>query len=100
MIGALRTIAFAPLLTGCGLIAGLRTDYELSDAALDGREAGEASADAGADAPTCMDRIKNGAETDVDCGGPECSRCADGKMCSSDNDCQSGNCGAAGKCRQ
>src|SRR5688500_5116573 len=29
-------------------------------------------------APTCADGAKNGAEHDVDCGGPSCPRCADG----------------------
>jgi len=42
--------------------------------------------------PTCTDRVKNGSETDVDCGGGSCPRCVDGKTCSVENDCGSGAC--------
>jgi hypothetical protein len=42
--------------------------------------------------PTCTDGIKNGSETDVDCGGPSCSPCADGGGCAVNGDCQSGEC--------
>jgi hypothetical protein len=42
--------------------------------------------------PTCADGIKNGNETDVDCGGPTCPKCADGKTCLGATDCQSGVC--------
>jgi hypothetical protein len=35
----------------------------------------------------CEDGTKNGDETDIDCGGPTCSRCEGGKHCNSDNDC-------------
>ena len=34
--------------------------------------------------PTCTDHVKNQGETDVDCGGSACSKCADTKMCASD----------------
>ena len=41
---------------------------------------------------SCTDGMKDGQETDVDCGGPECDAqmrtCADGKMCAVDGDCQ------------
>ena len=47
-------------------------------------EPAEASTDQSAFAPistpTCTDGVKNGTETDVDCGGA-CSPCADGKAC-------------------
>ncbi|MGC4070715.1 MAG: hypothetical protein QM784_39795 [Polyangiaceae bacterium] len=38
--------------------------------------------------------MKNGAETDKDCGGSnaQCSRCADGKVCSQGSDCASKVC--------
>lgn len=39
----------------------------------------------------CSDGIKNGNETDIDCGG-SCEKCADNKLCSVNNDCQSNNC--------
>jgi formylglycine-generating enzyme required for sulfatase activity len=46
--------------------------------------------------PTCTDRVKNQAESDVDCGGP-CPKCATGATCGKDADCTSGNC--AGTCQ-
>jgi hypothetical protein len=45
---------------------------------------------------TCSDGIKNGSETDVDCGG-SCPRCANGKACIVANDCISGTC-SGGQC--
>jgi len=59
------------------------------------------SPDTGAEAASCSDGVKNGAETDVDCGGG-CPACAAGKTCSQPSDCtdsvcQSGAC-QAGSC--
>ena len=48
-------------------------------------------------AATCTDKVKNGAETDIDCGGGTCPTCAVGKACSAGKDCASGTC-KAGKC--
>ncbi|MFO0760678.1 MAG: hypothetical protein U0359_29640 [Byssovorax sp.] len=42
--------------------------------------------------PTCTDGIKNGGETDTDCGGPVCAKCAAGQTCSNVGDCLSGSC--------
>ena len=42
-------------------------------------------------APTCTDGIRNGSETDVDCGGT-CPRCADFKSCASRDDCRRALC--------
>ncbi len=42
--------------------------------------------------PTCTDGIKNAAETDVDCGGPTCGPCADGRVCGAAADCASAHC--------
>lgn len=39
----------------------------------------------------CDDRIKNGLETAVDCGG-SCAPCEKGKTCSKDTDCDDGPC--------
>lgn len=47
--------------------------------------------------PTCTDGIKNGAETDVDCGGGACPTCSIAKHCAAGGDCQSFNC-ADGVC--
>ncbi|HLD60680.1 MAG TPA: hypothetical protein VJA27_00920 [Patescibacteria group bacterium] len=41
--------------------------------------------------PTCTDGMKNGSESDVDCGWP-CPDCADGKACLTATDCASGVC--------
>lgn len=42
----------------------------------------------------CMNTVKDGAETDVDCGGTDqgCGRCADGKICLLAADCNSNLC--------
>ena len=50
----------------------------------------------------CSDGVQNGDETDVDCGGTSCSKCANGLDCSENSDCTSGNCDSGqagvGKC--
>jgi hypothetical protein len=40
----------------------------------------------------CLDQRKDGAETDIDCGGGTCATCASGKSCSADADCSSTAC--------
>ena len=40
----------------------------------------------------CADGMKNGAETDLDCGGGTCDKCDVNKACSSDGDCKTGSC--------
>jgi hypothetical protein len=40
----------------------------------------------------CADRMKDGAETDVDCGGGACPACAIGRACAEGSDCVSGVC--------
>jgi hypothetical protein len=42
--------------------------------------------------PSCTDVVKNGDETDVDCGGTCPGKCAAGKACSVPADCQAGVC--------
>lgn len=49
-------------------------------------------------APTCNDQVKNGNETDVDCGGGTCPPCASGQMCIQNTDCQSNSC-VSGVCQ-
>lgn len=49
-------------------------------------------------APTCDDQIKNGGETDTDCGGSCTARCAATKGCSVNADCIDGICGGDKKC--
>lgn len=51
--------------------------------------------------PRFDDGIKNGTETDVDCGGPaEGPRCAVGKSCKTHTDCESNGCTFDGTCAQ
>jgi hypothetical protein len=38
----------------------------------------------------CSDGVKDGSETDVDCGGPLCPPCVQGKSCLAGSDCKSG----------
>jgi cohesin domain-containing protein len=40
----------------------------------------------------CDDGVKDGSETDVDCGGGVCPACADGRGCLANGDCSSGLC--------
>jgi hypothetical protein len=41
---------------------------------------------------TCPDGVHNGTETDVDCGGAMCPKCATGDTCNVGSDCLSGSC--------
>jgi hypothetical protein len=53
------------------------------------------------DPPSKTDGIKNGTETDVDCGGgapTNAGPCAGGKVCVANTDCTSTACNYAGKC--
>jgi len=43
-------------------------------------------------AATCDDGVKNGGESDVDCGGPDCGGCDPGASCGGQDDCASGVC--------
>jgi hypothetical protein len=47
-------------------------------------------------ASSCFDRVKNGNETDVDCGG-SCGACAGGFSCAIATDCESNAC-ETGRC--
>ncbi|HSQ66791.1 MAG TPA: hypothetical protein VLM85_26410 [Polyangiaceae bacterium] len=49
------------------------------------------------DGTSCSDGVKDGAETDVDCGGSACPKCKDGSVCILAADCSSATC-AAGTC--
>ncbi|HEY5924394.1 MAG TPA: hypothetical protein VIV11_22105 [Kofleriaceae bacterium] len=42
-------------------------------------------------AAPCFDRVRDGDETDIDCGG-SCGACASGLTCADASDCQSGSC--------
>jgi formylglycine-generating enzyme required for sulfatase activity len=42
-------------------------------------------------APSCTDGVKNGTESDLDCGGP-CNGCGPGQVCVTGNDCKGLKC--------
>src|SRR5262245_24306143 len=46
----------------------------------------------------CTDGIKNGAESDVDCGGGTCPRCQGGQICNTRSDCHTALC-TGGTCQ-
>lgn len=46
--------------------------------------------------PSCTDKVKNGSEADVDCGG-SCGPCGNGLSCTAPAGCQSGVC-SSGRC--
>jgi hypothetical protein len=50
------------------------------------------------DAPSCDDMMRDGAETDVDCGGDACPPCANGRVCARDEDCAEATCSALRRC--
>ena len=68
-----------------------------------GDSGGDAPADVITDAPPdashCTDGIKDVDETDVDCGGAVCPKCATGLGCLMASDCQSGVCKNNMKCQ-
>ena len=40
---------------------------------------------------SCFDKVMNGQESDVDCGGPDCRGCFEGKGCNTADDCYDTN---------
>jgi hypothetical protein len=48
--------------------------------------------------PQQSDGVKDGDESDVDCGGTRAPKCADNKHCTSDADCASNMCASSGVC--
>lgn len=84
---------------GAGLVVGLVVSgagclqvIGYKDAVLASDDGG--TDDGGPDAPvaTCFDDVKNGNETDKDCGGGTCAPCPDGDRCQVGADCQSKSC--------
>jgi formylglycine-generating enzyme required for sulfatase activity len=68
-----------------------------SEAGADAEAGAGADAEAGAPPDTCRNTIKDGAETDTDCGGNVCDKCRDGKTCIAKTDCAGDAC-LNGKC--
>ncbi len=79
----------------CGPSRACRDDADCSTFSCTAGHCAATRPDAGcatSDQPTCNDCLKNGSETDVDCGGDACPPCAVKSACLSDADCQSGLC--------
>lgn len=83
---------------GCNLVLGLQP--ATLDAGTGGGTATTTSVTATAGSSStsatggssCSDGAKNGAETDIDCGGDACNPCVDGGSCKTNFDCQSKVC--------
>lgn len=92
-------VGFTSALSSCS-DSGPRPNPAAPDPSGDGGGSsgnnGEGGTDAPTDAPpvpaTCMNTIRDGAETDVDCGGNVCPKCIDGFKCVNDSDCAGGAC--------
>ena len=72
------------------------TRLDASDANADATIMDAAVLDQGEDGgpaiARCDDTLRNAAETDIDCGGPDCMPCGAGSSCRLDRDCDSGIC--------
>lgn len=70
-----------------------------SSGASSGSSSGASSGSSGASSggPGATNGVKDGKETDVDCGGGSAPKCAEGKSCLADADCESA-CSYAKKC--
>lgn len=80
---------FDPLLADGGASGTAGTGNGSSSS---GPAGGAAGACDGCGADRCADGVHNGKETDRDCGGAECQRCAVGRLCQVDDDCISRSC--------
>jgi hypothetical protein len=69
-------------------------DEDPTEPVSDGGSSGDS---APTEPPRSDDGIKNGKETDIDCGGPDAPTCDEGKNCLVDTDCH-GACNYAKKC--
>ncbi|APR86232.1 Secreted trypsin-like serine protease [Minicystis rosea] len=87
---------------GCDAILGLKhADFYQADAGNGGSGTGGHGADGGASqgggghggATSCANHVKDGNESDTDCGG-SCPACGNGQQCNTSSDCQSMVCSA------
>ena len=76
-------------LQACVQVLGYDEPYELVEGAGGASGGGGMGGAGGAGGgTTCDDEIRNGTETDLDCGGGECPPCGTGKTCEISVDCQ------------
>ncbi len=79
----------------------LPIDGAVIDSGVDSSVPADAADAADADGATpnpCENKVKDGEETDVDCGGSRCQKCLDGKNCIGNADCAGNSCNAQKKC--
>ena len=80
-------------LTAClTAICGDGLLYEGVEECDDGNNENGDGCSAGCTVPSCEDGVNNGAETDVDCGGPDCDGCPLDGACAESSDCAEGQC--------
>lgn len=93
-------VALASTALGCGALLGLDGQHAVECMADDGCEPSQICHANRCEAAPCDDGLKNGTETDVDCGGSSksCSRCVDSKPCGAGSDCLGGVCTSVNTC--
>lgn len=67
-----------------GLVQALGVTPDMNDPAATAQEASFLA--------TCFNGKKDGSETDIDCGGADCTQCAGAQTCALSTDCFSGSC--------
>src|SRR5688572_12785129 len=80
---------------GCAQVLGVQQWEDPPGTKGSGGAGGSDQDDAGAGGhsdPTCADNVKNGLETDIDCGGDVCLPCPLGKGCMNNADCSTKSC--------
>src|SRR5258708_2997816 len=85
--GGVAVVLFLAL-PGCFDLDGLRATFGQHDGS-GARDLSFVIPDGGV---ACGNGVKDTDETDVDCGGPLCQRCGDGKSCLQPGDCANGIC--------
>jgi hypothetical protein len=93
----LPALAVSVAVAGCTALFGIDRPYQV-DCYHDADCDSGVCADYRCAAAACDDGVANGSESDVDCGGPACAPCPDGRGCRADRDCEGGACAVAGTC--
>jgi hypothetical protein len=93
MMRVVASVAIVVVATACS--SSEQGDPERLDAS-ERADAGSVFAEASA-GPSCANGVRDGDETDVDCGGAICPACANGRACVAAQDCVGRGC-TGGKC--
>jgi len=93
---SIHVIFALTLIAGCSNVLGLEPWHDPTGGG--GGAGGALDTDLGVDSGvSCADGIRDGDESDVDCGG-NCAPCANGQRCLHNRDCSGGVCGPSGVC--